>query len=338
MFSANSPSRIPNVGAQESPRGRSPQPLQTPEKLKNYKTLQSGTEKSPSPARYDPRDKSPENNFGVPDISTMSLSEARSYYRSQLNKTSYQRQFGEPLKAESEFLLLKSKKFSTCEISLFFKREVKSTVERWLTHNQPDHLISCLYFTARDLFTFIKQAQTSDTTYTHFFWPKRAEKAPRFDQILLKSKQMNSPSTKYNTDSKMGSLTNHQNSLESILKVNPNEGLFGGQSSKNGKAMMRGQPYNIIEFVENKEPKRSDYQETFKGLQNASRTKKAEVQRDSIVNHVSPDPTSQKTIDKRRTTHVQDMKNMTMRTFSYTGGSGLGWPPRSTQLDQTIEY
>lgn len=158
MFSANSPSRIPNVGAQESPRGRSPQPLQTPEKLKNYKTLQSGTEKSPSPARYDPRDKSPENNFGVPDISTMSLSEARSYYRSQLNKTSYQRQFGEPLKAESEFLLLKSKKFSTCEISLFFKREVKSTVERWLTHNQPDHLISCLYFTARDLFTFIKQA------------------------------------------------------------------------------------------------------------------------------------------------------------------------------------
>ena len=110
---------------------------------------------------------------------------------------------------------------------------------------------------------------------------------------------MASPHSKFNTDSKIGKFPGtHQGSLENILKVNPNEGLFDNQ--KNAKTLMRGQPFNIVEFVEMKEPKRSDYQDTFKGLQNKALTKKAEVQRDSIVNHVSPDPTMLKTIDSRR--------------------------------------
>ena len=133
-----------------------------------------------------------------------------------LNTTSYQRQFGERPKAEEEFLVLKTKKFSKLEISTFFKNDVKVFIEQWITHGQSDTLISSLYFTARDLFTFIKQAQTANTSYSHFFYGKRAEKVPRFDQILLKNKIMTSQNGKANTDSKLSAVLRNNLSLESI--------------------------------------------------------------------------------------------------------------------------
>lgn len=51
---------------------------------------------------------------------------------------------------------------------------------------------------------------------------KKAEKVPRFDQILLRSKYQNSPK-KFATDSKKNNL----NVLDlDISMINPNEGLF----------------------------------------------------------------------------------------------------------------
>lgn len=109
---------------------------------------------------------SPENNFGVPDINSMSLTDARSYYRKMLNQTSYQRQFGEPPKAEEEFLVLKTKKFSQLEISRFFKKEVQGYIQNWLDTSPSESQISLLYFTAREIYTFIKQAQYTDSSYS----------------------------------------------------------------------------------------------------------------------------------------------------------------------------
>lgn len=178
-----------------------------------------------------------------------------------LNQTSYRRQFGEPPKAAEEYNVMKVKKFTDLEISRFFKKEMQIYIERWLVNSQDDSLVSSLYFTARDMFTFIKQAQNTETSYSHFYPPKVAEKVPRFDQILLRSKQMVSPSKNQNglvVNLKLKDiLTKNSNSTENIKKIDPNEGLF--DNNKIGKAMMRGQPFNITEFCELKEPKRSDY-------------------------------------------------------------------------------
>lgn len=96
---------------------------------------------------------------------------------------------------------------------------------------------------------------------------------------------------------------------------------------------MRGQPFNITEFVELKEPKKSAYQERFRGLQNKALTKKADVVRDSIVNHVSPDPTMVKNLTNRKQQFSKDMLNMTVKTFSYSGGESFG---NRSQLNNTF--
>jgi hypothetical protein len=65
-------------------------------------------------------------------------------------------------------------------------------------------------------------------------------------------------------------------------------------SAQIGQKMMRGQPFNILEMVQSTEPKRSDYQTTYMGLQNQSRTKKADFDKESLQNNIIPDPTMMK--------------------------------------------
>jgi len=82
-------------------------------------------------------------------------------------------------------------------------------------------------------------------------------------------------------------------------------------SSQIGLKMMRGQPFNILEMVQSKDPNKSSYQQNFLGLQNAARTKKAEYDRESLQNNIIPDPTMMKSLHSRKTQFDQDMLNMT---------------------------
>jgi hypothetical protein len=63
------------------------------------------------------RDKSPELDLGEYAIDDLNLDEARKLFRKLNTKSSYTMQFGEPPKAEEDFVVMKEKKFRELDIS-----------------------------------------------------------------------------------------------------------------------------------------------------------------------------------------------------------------------------
>lgn len=79
---------------------------------------------------------------------------------------------------------------------------------------------------------------------------------------------------------------------------------------------MRGQPYNITEFIDLKEPVKSMYSTSWRGLQNKEKTTSwKEPLAMSNVNNLSPDPKTMNTAFSRREQFSTDMKNMTKKFF-----------------------
>lgn len=195
-------------------------------------------------------------------------------------KTTYRVQFGEPPRAAEDFNVMKSKRFRELEISKFFKSDIVSGIETWLNNNPADNQVSQIYFTCRNLHTFIKQHEVPNTTHNHFYTPKKiVDRAPRFDQIIAQNKKMFQP--KKNSTASTGPsgrqlIDELVKSKMNLNKPNATGSTFGGSSNgqmwsaaKIGQKMMRGQPYNILAMVHSTDPNRSDYQTTFQGLQNA---------------------------------------------------------------------
>lgn len=59
-------------------------------------------------------------------------------YRSLNYQTAYRRQFGEPPKAEEDFIVMKQKKFRDLDISKFFEQLSIIYIEKWLKINDND--------------------------------------------------------------------------------------------------------------------------------------------------------------------------------------------------------
>lgn len=78
-------------------------------------------------------------------------------------------------------MVLKDKKFGDLEISKFFRPETIKAVEAWIANGQTDDNISSVYFTVRNVHTFIKQLEVPSTSFRHFYTGKKGEKVPRFD-------------------------------------------------------------------------------------------------------------------------------------------------------------
>jgi len=68
---------------------------------------------------------SPSREFGMADIDfcDFDVEEARSVFRKLNTKTTYCTQFGEPPKADEDFVVLKEKEFKKLDISSFFLEE-----------------------------------------------------------------------------------------------------------------------------------------------------------------------------------------------------------------------
>ena len=66
------------------------------------------------------------------------MKSAREMYRSLNYQTAYRRQFGEPPKAEEDFIVMKQKKFRDLEISKFFEQLLIIYIEKWLKINDND--------------------------------------------------------------------------------------------------------------------------------------------------------------------------------------------------------
>ena len=124
------------------------------------------------------------SRFNLEDID---MKEAARLFRKLNTKTSYCAQFGEPPKAEEDYVVMKERKFRELDYSKPLKEMVSIYVEKWLLVGQEDELISTVYFTLRDLYTFIKANEIPNTTTSHFFTGRKADKVPRFDKIIAEA-------------------------------------------------------------------------------------------------------------------------------------------------------
>ena len=84
---------------------------------------------------------------------------------------------------------MKEKPFRKLEISKFFKNEYAAYIEKWLLMKQDDELVSTIYFTVRELYTFIKSLEVPISVNNQQFLGKKSEKVPRFDRIIADAKE-----------------------------------------------------------------------------------------------------------------------------------------------------
>ena len=79
---------------------------------------------------------------------------------------------------------------------------------------------------------------------------------------------------------------------------------------------MRGQPYNITEYLENKDGNKSMYSTSWRGLQNKERTASwKDPIAMSNINNLSPDPKTINTALNRREKFSNDMATVTKKFF-----------------------
>jgi hypothetical protein len=85
---------------------------------------------------------------------------------------------------------------------------------------------------------------------------------------------------------------------------------------------LRGQPYDITEYVELKDPKKTSYQSALAGRAPIDKAKQVGHERSSCgFGGVIPDPMVLAQNQTRMKTFSSDLKKMTGRQFNYTGDS-----------------
>jgi len=124
------------------------------------------------------------------DLTAGPNSNARAHFRKITTQTSYCKTFGERPKAQEDFNILKSKKFTDLSIIKILKPHVAQTLNRWLEINDQDKFTGRIYFTVREMYTVVKnQVAEVPTSHGSFLNEKQLAKAPRFDQILTQLKE-----------------------------------------------------------------------------------------------------------------------------------------------------
>lgn len=82
---------------------------------------------------------------------------------------------------------------------------------------------------------------------------------------------------------------------------------------------MRGQPVNVTNHYEPKEPKQTFYQSTMKGLQGEKMFKMPGLKTSILNNTVIPDPITTEAMKQRKKKMDEKLGTMTSKMFMYTG-------------------
>jgi len=83
---------------------------------------------------------------------------------------------------------LKQKKFRELDISTYIQEQPAQYIERWISINDQDEFFKRIYFTIREIHTIVRNQEAPITTKKEVFQGLKAERAPRFDKILLQAK------------------------------------------------------------------------------------------------------------------------------------------------------
>ena len=126
--------------------------------------------------------------------------------------------------------------------------------------NNQDEFVRRVYFTIREIHTVIKNQEVPITTKNSFFLGKQAERVPRFDKILLAAKEQTRARSQCKAPEKLDrhTLFNNLRELEEsggLHKAYP--AVFNIKDRK--QELLRGQPFNITDYVELKDPKQTFY-------------------------------------------------------------------------------
>ena len=105
------------------------------------------------------------------------------------NVTNYSTNFGVRSKEADDYEILRYKKFSSVKIATILKHEVAATIDRWLQINDDEIYAKRIYFTVRDIFTFLKNKEPPKTLVKDGYRGEQVVgKPPRFDQVIVKYK------------------------------------------------------------------------------------------------------------------------------------------------------
>lgn len=115
-------------------------------------------------------------------------------------------------------MILKQKNFRELEISKYIQPEKAQYIEKWVKINDQDEYTKRIYFTIREINTIVKNQEAPNTSGNAFFQERKAEKAPRFDKILLAAKQQHIPRAQSTSNQKRGREVPVHDHLAELLK------------------------------------------------------------------------------------------------------------------------
>ena len=131
--------------------------------------------------------KDPESNKNgkellIKDVFNIPFEQAQKQFRKMTNVTNYSTNFGVRSKEADDYEILRYKKFSSVKIATILKHEVAATIDRWLQINDDEMYAKRIYFTVRDIFTFLKNKEPPKTLVKDGYRGEQVVgKPPRFD-------------------------------------------------------------------------------------------------------------------------------------------------------------
>jgi hypothetical protein len=98
------------------------------------------------------------------------------------NVTNYATNFGLRSKEADDYEILRYKKFSQLKIAAVLRPDVNATIDRWLQINDDEIYAKRIYFTVRDIHTFLKNKEPPKTLVKDVYRGEQVQgKPPRFD-------------------------------------------------------------------------------------------------------------------------------------------------------------
>lgn len=118
----------------------------------------------------------------IKDVFSIPFEQAQREFRKMTNVTNYSTNFGLRSKAADDYEILRYKKFSQIRIATILRPDVNATIDRWLQINDDEIYAKRIYFTVRDIFTFLKNKEPPKTLMHDGYKGEQTQgKPPRFD-------------------------------------------------------------------------------------------------------------------------------------------------------------
>ena len=156
---------------------------------------------------------------------------------------------------------MKSRQLKDLEISTYFKSDAIQFIQRWINLKNNDEFLKRVYFTLRDIHTTIKNYEAPINSNSIFFQKRTADKVPRFDQILAMAKESTRLANSKSQNKAYNRTEKFDNIRELVEGSEPHKTYAPIYDVKEYKQkFLRGQDYNITEYVEPKGVKQSSYQ------------------------------------------------------------------------------